>query len=583
MRTVASLSPSERIPDLDRELCVSAAAHGRAGARGRADQRFFGHDDTPAQARRRSEDEPIAELPAAAHGDARREARLRDSRTLREELVTDAERSLRIDPMQGPGDPQSSEQGLLDALEVPVPGSRKEVAQSAPDAETAPEAALVADVEAVVRQDGEGSQGDDVAACSVGSLLRFLARLGRSRLLRRLRRGREQHAERRGHSRHHAAPTAQTGLAFHVVVSCLVAQACSPLPDVRYETDRLEIAPEFDHPICAGTLEDLDAHVGEASRSLGLPAGRIDPLRVYWMADGLSEFCREGSRGCFFPGTRVLFARGSSVGHEIVHALLDSGGETFFVEEGMAEVFSGASAAVELELDALPLLDGLSLSRADYRAGSLDYAAATHFVRWVYATKGVPAMLRLSKEIRDDADGSRLRRTVEDIYGESIDAVEARYVSKAPSVYPGLYEEKLPVIDLGEARQGLERRLDCEAPGTQGPLWDDRAGMFRAEHLVLPRSGDVRIEVSGDSADTWVLIFDPYARDYRPSLTPWRFPDPAIDRDALKLEAGVIVERHMKRGSYLVVFGSDDPSRPATPGLRIELARPDDPGTEKHP
>jgi hypothetical protein len=362
---------------------------------------------------------------------------------------------------------------------------------------------------------------------------------------------------------------------------CALGQGCTPLPEVRYETDRLEIAPEFAHPVCAGTLEGLDAHVAQVGRSLGLPAGRSDRIRVYWMNDGLDDFCREGSAGCFFPGTRVLFARGSSIGHEIVHALLDSGGETYFVEEGMAEVFSGASASSGPDQETLRLVDGLSLTRADYRSGSLDYAAATHFVRWVYETQGFPAMLRLSKEIRDDADGPRLRRTVEDIYGESIDAIEARYVAKAPELYGGLYEEAIPTIALGDAREGLAPELDCGAPDTYGPLWGDRPGMFRAERLVLPRSGPVRFEVEGEADHAWVVVFDPYARAYRPSLTPWMLPDPAIDFDALRLEPGETRIQDMPRGTYLVVFGSDDPSHPVTLDLRIDLARPDDPTTEK--
>jgi hypothetical protein len=495
-----------------------------------------------------------------------------------------AERRLGIDPVKRSWDPHSREQGLLEALQMAVSRSRQEVSEASTDAEAAAEGSLVSDVEAVMRENGEGSKADHIAARPAGRprrrlLLRIVA--GVRDLLRASVRRDQEARHRASETEHRARATSERLHCFHVLVPCMVAHACTPLPDVRYETDMLEIATEFDHPICAGTLESLDDHVGQVGRSLGVSAANRDPFRVYWMTDGLQEFCREDSRGCFFPGTRVLFARGSSIGHEVVHALLDSGGETFFVEEGMAEVFSGVGALHDAEATPTGLADKLSLSRADYRGRSLDYVAATHFVRWVHETRGFPAMLRLSKDISDDAGGARLRRTLEEIYEESLAAVEARYVVNAPQRYRGLYEDQLPVVDLLAARQGIERDLDCDATHTQGPLWDDRPGMFRAERLVVPRSGEVYLEATGDAPDGWIVVFDPYALPHRSAVTPWRLPEPELDAAAIRLEPGESRTQALERGTYLVVFGSDNPSRPATLGLRVLLARPPGPDTEK--
>ena len=338
---------------------------------------------------------------------------------------------------------------------------------------------------------------------------------------------------------------------------------------MRYETDRLEIAPEFSHPICAGTLDSLDAHVKDVERSLMGTVTR-DPLRIYWMTDGIAGFCRDGSSGCFFPGTRVLFAHGPSIAHEVVHAVLDSGGETYFVEEGMAEVFSGSGVFFDATAREGSLSDGLALSRSDYRNGALDYASAAHFVRWVQTAKGFPGMLRLAKDVGDDANGARLRRTIEDMFETSLDQVEVQYRESAPRVYRSLYDDRIPVNGGSAATRGIERELDCESPKTHGPLWDDSPGMFRTEWLEIPATNRWRLEMTSDTDDAWVVLFNPYARPHRRSVTPWMVPDPSIDPGAIRLDPGTPHTQTLSQGRYMVLFVSTDPATPSTLSLRLE-------------
>jgi hypothetical protein len=342
--------------------------------------------------------------------------------------------------------------------------------------------------------------------------------------------------------------------------------ACNPLPEVAYETDRLEIAPEFSHPVCAGTLASLDAHVSEVERQLGLPYRR-DPVRIYWMRDSVRDFCREGVRGCFFPGTRVVFGRGPSLNHELVHAALDSGGEAFFMEEGVAEVLSGVG--VYFDTDGYGPGEGLRLSRSSYRTGSLDYAAAAHFVHWVRKTAGVPAMLRLSEEIKADVDGARMVSALEDMLGESIRDIEARYVTDAPAFYPGLYERRMSQLEVEQLEEGIARTLDCSEDDTYGPRWDDGPGMFRVEHVHLPHAGRFALHMSSSKPGAWVTLFDPRAKVRKGVVTDWMIPDPDVDTAALRLSPGEFREVELAAGTYLLMFGSDAPDEPVTINLHL--------------
>ncbi|MEM6992707.1 MAG: hypothetical protein AAF721_19490 [Myxococcota bacterium] len=55
---------------------------------------------------------------------------------------------------------------------------------------------------------------------------------------------------------------------------------CGELPAVQYETDRLQIAVDFDAPLCEGTLAALDEHVSRVESTLGVGYDAA-PIRVY--------------------------------------------------------------------------------------------------------------------------------------------------------------------------------------------------------------------------------------------------------------------------------------------------------------
>ncbi|MBC8072550.1 MAG: hypothetical protein IAG13_29785 [Deltaproteobacteria bacterium] len=325
---------------------------------------------------------------------------------------------------------------------------------------------------------------------------------------------------------------------------------CGRLPDVSYETDRLHIATEFDEPICAATLAAFDEHVDGVEQALGQPHGG-DPIVVYWL-DDVTEQCGKGRFGCFFPGTRVLFSTGPSITHEIVHAVLDSTAKTYFVEEGMAEMFSGVDVWYRPDPEHGRPADALRLTTSAYRDGKLDYAAAAHFMRFVYETGGELAMRALAEVIVDGGDAGAIEATLEQSFGAPIEQIEGRYFDDSRVYYRGFAAGGVPASE--DFYSGDTVRLDCDDENTRGPLISGGGGLYQVKTIRISADAVVDIEVDGD-AGGWVDLFDPTAR--RGIVTNWGMPRADVDPDALHLVPGERVKHAVRRGTYLAVFGAD--------------------------
>ncbi|MCA9704764.1 MAG: hypothetical protein KDK70_02805 [Myxococcales bacterium] len=366
-------------------------------------------------------------------------------------------------------------------------------------------------------------------------------------------------------------------------VSLMAAAACAPLPEVQYETDRLQIAPDFDDPICEGTLAMLDEHLEEVELGLGEYGERV-PFRLYWMREGIVEFCGEGRGGCFFPSTHLMFAQGHSITHEMTHAVLDSEGESYFLEEGMAELLSGVGVYYDLSEDPSGPAERLRLSRTEYRAGGFDYDAAAHFMRYIYDQRGVHGVRRLAMEVEGGASPARLEDTLEQVMGGDIDEVEAAYRRSSREVYEGLGYERTKAlmvqeIDEDEQSAGPERlefsvqaQLDCAAEDTMGPLPEEREGMYQVRRVRVPQNRGALLRVEGDPG-TWVEVFDPYAKARRGAMVDWMFPLAALDSDAIRLVAGEQAQVQLAPGTWAIVLGADGAAS-GTVSLHVTLAAP---------
>src|SRR5262245_43433712 len=177
--------------------------------------------------------------------------------------------------------------------------------------------------------------------------------------------------------------------AMTIGVALLLA-SCNEVPAVAYETEHFEVAPDFDHPICAGTLAHFEAHLEfvESELARSIPFG--ERIRFYWITEDLDSWCSERAAGCYYPGTRAIIANGASVTHEIVHAVLNAEAQTnYCLEEAIAELYSGVGAYQYPGFEDRPSPGELLwLSPSDYRFGELDYAVAGHFMSYVEAQFG---------------------------------------------------------------------------------------------------------------------------------------------------------------------------------------------------
>lgn len=368
-----------------------------------------------------------------------------------------------------------------------------------------------------------------------------------------------------------------------IVMLVGVASACSPMPEVQYETERLLIAPDFDDPICEGTLVALDEHLEQVEDGLG-HIDHDEPYMLVWMREGIVDACGEGRGGCFFPSTRVMFARGPSITHEFTHAVLDSEGESYFLEEGMAELLSGVGVYYDPDEAEDGPADRLRLSRSTYRAGGFDYVGAAHFMRWVYDRRGFLGVRRLALEVEDGAPPERLEDALEDIMGQPIHEIEANYRSDARHAYEGLGYERTPRIPVAEVDEdeeiegpeaftfSVEANLDCASESTMGPLPDEREGMYQVHRVWVPDNAGAVLRVEGDPG-TWVQVFDPHARKHRGVMTDWMLPSKHIDRDALELRPGDVMVAKMPPGIWAVMVGSDGTDRGRV-SLEVELTAP---------
>jgi hypothetical protein len=351
---------------------------------------------------------------------------------------------------------------------------------------------------------------------------------------------------------------------FQVLVSIASFSACNQLPEVSYVTDRLHIATEFDDPICDATLEGFDEHVASVEKALGRASNR-DPILVYWL-DNVDEQCGKDRYGCFFPGTRVLFSTGPSITHEIVHAVLDSTARTYFVEEGMAEMYSGVDVWHRADPKHDHPASELRLTPSAYRDGKLDYAAAAHFMRFVYDTEGDVAMRELAQTIVAGGDAKAIEDTLEQSFDAPIEEIEQRYFDESRPYYRGFAAQEIAVAD--ELSVGLDMVLDCDDGETRGPLISGGGGLYRVRRVLIDRGGLADIEVHGDSGG-WVDIFDPTARNG--IVTNWGMPRIDVDPHALHLVPGDRVQQQIQPGTYLAVFGAETDNTELTLKLSIPL------------
>lgn len=324
-----------------------------------------------------------------------------------------------------------------------------------------------------------------------------------------------------------------------------------PFP-LRYETDHFRIYTKNDRPICRGTLEELETHLGYREDLLGASASEKITLVLVGppLFDGrVSDKCSSGASGCTFGGKNV-WSRMSAVSHEIGHcAEIDLGGELsdLVYSEGWAEGFSGR-----------PIFGPtMTLSDSAGRGGNPAYSA-DHFVRWLFDSFGVEQFVAVYRATERRSGYDNFDAAFQDVYGVSFEAAQARYRSESALVYPGEGRCNGELVERAGAAWDIAVELDCAEPGTEGPHpgidLASRAYMFTTrvmaveaagEYEVLPGPGTAfRVERCVDAP-----VFDLEEAAHVRDLVNYENKDPLKDIEGARLQ--------LRPGRYRVEIGAE--------------------------
>lgn len=284
--------------------------------------------------------------------------------------------------------------------------------------------------------------------------------------------------------------------------------ACNEVPEVAYQTEHFDVAPDFDHPICAGTLQRFEDHLAFVESALSRPIPHGERIRFYWITGDLDSWCSDRAVGCYYPGTRVIIGTGASAPHEIVHAVLNAESQTnLFLEEALAELYSGVGAyRPRSARDQGPTPDELLwLSLSDYRFGELDYGVAKHYASFLRARFGQGTIREIANVVTTGAGPPDLERAFERRTGLSVAELDQDYVDNAQTWYSGLRDHE--VVEIDGKPTWIDASLRCDEATTLGPLWDGRPGMYRTFRLELDTSEAVDVRLVAPD-DVWVDVID---------------------------------------------------------------------------
>ncbi len=349
-----------------------------------------------------------------------------------------------------------------------------------------------------------------------------------------------------------------------MAITLAACAGCSELPEVQYHRDGFDLAVEFEHPVCEGTLHGMERRAQAVARETGV--AQSDTMTIYWLAGELERICPRPTSGCFIPGTKIIAATGPSLHHEIVHAVLNTRGSVPYAEEGLAEVLSGQAVYYNPDFNDRPLRD-LGQTRRDAREGGIDYVRAAHFMHFVRREVGEDGV----RELAAAMDGGDAPRRFVDIlerhFEMSAPDIERAY-ARSDSFYPSVRFEEADPITAFDLSSGVNLSLDCASKFTMGPPSAESAGMFRLRRI----EGDERIEgtlaFEGEGSVRAVLFraVDPRGR----WVQDWWRPVPKRDEKRIELRPGdrVSVDLDLREG-WMVLVRSADPSEPLLAGLQV--------------
>jgi hypothetical protein len=268
-------------------------------------------------------------------------------------------------------------------------------------------------------------------------------------------------------------------IASILLVGCQ-SNECEPFreiepPDVPLvrQTEHLDI--HSDSFVCAGTAVEFEHQVTFVAEQFDLSLRTGIPVFLY---EGPPEVCGGWPWGCFNDG--AVFTRPWSSHHELNHAVacqIDPNPRAAIVE-GLAVMFEPHPATRILD-------DDDTLVELLEKTGSedLNYGNAGHFARWLFEREGPAAFAELY------TSPARLQATIdalEDIYGSSLDDLQAEYLATAPHAWVP-FRQCADVPHIERHDDGVWRYsgfMDCEDEATFGPYVGRSTDDYEAWQLM---------------------------------------------------------------------------------------------------
>ena len=280
-------------------------------------------------------------------------------------------------------------------------------------------------------------------------------------------------------------------------------------------------------------------------------------IRFYWITEDLDSWCSSRALGCYYPGTRVIVGTGHSATHEIVHAVLNADAQTnLFLEEALAEHFSGVGIRRPNSKTSLDPSELLWISPTDYRFGELDYAVAQHFVAYIYSRFGSGTIRSLTNVVITGAGPPDLETAFERFTDIRYADLEALYFRESHGYYPGLRDSDIPEIPHIPTTSWTDVSLRCSEATTYGPLVDVSPGMYRTLRLVLKKPRIVELEFAAPE-DVELTLLNVDAELRRGRILDFFHPHPTGRFEHPKLRGSETVRLQLEAGTHLLMVSRE--------------------------
>jgi hypothetical protein len=236
----------------------------------------------------------------------------------------------------------------------------------------------------------------------------------------------------------------------------------SPRPDIplRRQTEHLDIHSEAF--VCAGMALEFERHIGFMAGQFELDLRTNIP--VYLVESQPTQWCPDTAYGCTHSDGAVFTLPGG-IEHELGHSAACELRRHVrpALAEGFAVMFQSSLASTQFFTADDDLREMLEADAKD-----LSYTNAGHFARWLFEREGAETFAALYRR----AHGRKHTiRAIEDLYGASLDDLEAEYVADAPYAWvPFRQCADLPHVERDD--DGVWRysaMMDCENESTMGP------------------------------------------------------------------------------------------------------------------